>query len=324
MRMKPNTVFSSTHTQININRKHTLPGSRLASSWKMRSCRQQRVAGAHTRSETHTHLHGGPLQRHSTTCTALSENANVHFTEECLSVQKGLQTNSQTNGGRASIFTTARGSPLAELSEQLFNCSSWINDTALEIWLRPQEGKSQSVRPRWLKKHSRARMYIHACSQAAQAVPDGGQKWAVAQLVFHKSDQETAQRQHLNNLSWLTVTNGPITIKQQPVKADLLHVFWGAVGYGVGYLSGRLLLVLVSEMEVSFSMWIQNEIFKVFWLLPRPHPLFFGVNISKVPNMVTSQSPHSQWHVPHSLRERRERGKKIKKTRKEGYQQPVS
>lgn len=184
MRMKPNTVFSSTHTQININRKHTLPGSRLASSWKMRSCRQQRVAGAHTRSETHTHLHGGPLQRHSTTCTALSENANVHFTEECLSVQKGLQTNSQTNGGRASIFTTARGSPLAELSEQLFNCSSWINDTALEIWLRPQEGKSQSVRPRWLKKHSRARMYIHACSQAAQPCLTGARSGQLHNLFF--------------------------------------------------------------------------------------------------------------------------------------------
>lgn len=185
-----------------------MPGSRLVSSWKMRSCRQQRVAGAHTHSETHTHthLHGGPLQRHSTTCTALSENANVHFTEECLSVQKGLQTNSQTNGGRAFlIFITAHGSPLAELSEQLFNCSSWINDTALEIWLRPQEGKSQSVRPRTC---------VYSCMlTSSRAVPERSLKWAVAQLVFHKSDQETAQRQHLNNLSWLTVTNGPITIK---------------------------------------------------------------------------------------------------------------
>lgn len=199
MRMKPNTVFSSTHTQININRKHTLPGSRLASSWKMRSCRQQRVAGAHTRSKTHTHLHGGPLQRHSTTCTALSENANVHFTEECLSVQKGLQTNSQTNGGRASIFTTARGSPLAELSEQLFNCSSWINDTALEIWLRPQEGKSQSVRPRWLKKHSRARMYIHACSQAAQPCLTGARSGQLHNLFF------TSQtRRQLSGNIWTT------------------------------------------------------------------------------------------------------------------------
>lgn len=60
---------------------------------------------------------------------------------------------------------------------------------------------------------------------SSTAVPDGGQEWAVAQLVFHESDQKTAQRQHLNNLSRLTVTNGPITIKQQPVKADLLHVF---------------------------------------------------------------------------------------------------
>lgn len=277
MWMKPNTVFSSTHTQININRRHTLPGSRLASSWKMRSCRQQRVAGAHTRSETHTHLHGGPLQRHSTTCTALSENANVHFTEECLSVQKGLQTNSQTNGGRAfSIFYNSTRFSISwavRATLQLLLLNKWHHSGDLIETARGEEPICATT----LVKETQTCTYVYSCMlTSSTAVPDGGQKWAVAQLVFHESDQETAQRQHLNNLSWLTVTNGPITIKQQPVKADLLHVFWGAVGYGVGYLSGRLLLVLVSEMEVSGSVWIQNEIFKVFWLLPRPHPLFLA------------------------------------------------
>lgn len=55
---------------------------------------------------------------------------------------------------------------------------------------------------------------------------------------------------------------------------------------------------------------------------PTPPP-FFGVNISKELNMVTSQSPHSQWHVPHSLRERRREGeKKLKRPGRRGYQQP--
>lgn len=318
MRMKPNTVFSSTHTQININRKHTLPGSRLASSWKMRSCRQQRVAGAHySKWNTHTHTWWATSKTFHNVHSIVGKcQRALHWrVPEC---PKGA-TDKLADKWRPSLdfYNSTRFSIswAVRATLQLLLLNKWHRSGDLIETARGEEPICATT----LVKETQPCTYVYSCMlTSSTAVPDGGQKWAVAQLVFHKSDQETAQRQHLNNLSWLTVTNGPITIKQQPVKADLLHVFWGAVGYGVGYLSGRLLLVLVSEMEVSGSMWIQNEIFKVFWLLPRPHPLFFGVNISKVPNMVTSQSPHSQWHVPHSLRERRREREKNKKDQEGG------
>lgn len=53
----------------------------------------------HTQRHMHRHLHGGPLQTHSTACTALSENATVYFSEECLSIQKGYrQSHTQMEG----------------------------------------------------------------------------------------------------------------------------------------------------------------------------------------------------------------------------------
>lgn len=53
----------------------------------------------HTHRHMHRHLHGGPLQTHSTACTALSENATVHSSEECLSIQMGYrQTRTQIGG----------------------------------------------------------------------------------------------------------------------------------------------------------------------------------------------------------------------------------
>lgn len=99
-------------------------------SWEMRSCR---AAGVHTdthpdtHSNTHRHLHGGPLQRHSSTCTALSENAS----EEGLTIQMGhRQTHKRTRLLQRFLKTVL---PSVEFRQQLR--FTWTNAV---LWLQIQ------------------------------------------------------------------------------------------------------------------------------------------------------------------------------------------
>lgn len=264
----------------------------------MRSCRLHHVAGVHsdvwhvlTRTHTHRHLHGGPLQRHSTTCTALSENATVHFSEECLSIQmdsRQTHTHTQMEGNCARPdFITPHVSLSAEEKEQLFSHSSWIKWDLYGHLIHTVSVGDLWGNKSWLEKHTYCTVIMNALYQQSCAYkPERSRKGArflVAQLVFHELDQETAQQLRQKNTLLITTTIKIFRFFGEKKTKDCDRC---SQQHSSSINAASLFPWERRDVRQNVDLeWnIQSSLVVV------PHTPPFGTNISKVPNMVTSQS----------------------------------
>ena len=286
-----------------------------------------------------THTHGGPLQTHSTACTALSENATVHFSEECLSIKRATDKN--TNGGHLyspQFFTNQHiTSP-----EDLVNKWSTIQ-RRLTFYPDCNSGRFfqlyslcdtiglRSIQTMEVIHNS---VCIHTCTlpfsnRVVLTSLRGTRRGQGSQLhnLFLRVWPGDSSVVTSENCLLITMTNKPIKLneKQPCNKNTLSHSLECSQ-----QITATTWFYINADSPLAWLRWRCQAACGSEWniqsILVVVAP--WGVNISRVPNMVTSQRTEyirnqKQPMTCTPLPERdRERVRKKERRRKEGYQQP--